>query len=337
MSDRGVSWRWSVAIGLAAAALGAAIACKANALHVASDLDEGLAAARYLATGANPYAHVGPGLTSPWPWPIYYPLPAITLLVPFSWLGDAGAHVVFLALSCGVLGAGLARTGNHRLVLFLSGAFFNAAVRTQWAPVLMAAYLWPALGFVYAAKPNIGAAFWCAKPSRAALVGSVALAGVCFALDPGWVGQWLHASPIAEHLRPAVLYPFGWLLVLAALRWRRRDARLLLLLALIPQTLAEYAALPLFLVTDSLTEAMVLLAGTYAVTYYAHFAHPATTDMGYIATSGRAIVLACFLPCLAMLLRRPNVGDVPAWLERLAARRPRLSTQALGRPPAVGE
>lgn len=181
----------------------------------------------------------------------------------------------------------------------------------------MAAYLWPMLGFVYAAKPNVGLALWGARPSRVPVAGCVALLATSFAVDPGWLMHWLRASPLAEHLRPAVGYSWGWLLPLAAVRWRRADGRLLLLLALIPQTLAEYAALPLFLVTDSLAEAMVLLVGTYAVAYYVHFAHPANTDMGYIAASGQAMVIACYLPCLVMVLRRPNEGAVPAWMQRL--------------------
>jgi len=93
-------------------------------------------------------------------------------------------------------------------------------------------------------------------------------------------------------------------LLLAALRWRQREARLLLLFSLIPQTLAEYAALPLFLVTRTRREAFVLLLGTCAVTLWVHGFHPSHTDMGYIAESGRAMVLTCFLPCLVMLLKR---------------------------------
>jgi len=308
--------------------LGAALAWRANQQHFASDLDEGLAAARYLWAGLDPYTHVGPGLASQYAWHVYYPLPAIVLEMPLALLSDQAAHIVFVAVSCALLGAAVARTGSYRMVLFMSGAFMKAALLTQWSPVLTAAVLWPALGFVYAAKPNIGAAQWAARPSRVALVGSLALVTLSFALDPGWLGNWMRTSPMAPHLRPAFLYPWGWLVLLAALRWRRPEARLLLFLALVPQTWAEYAVLPLFLVTSNLTEAVLLVIGTYVVGYYAHFAHPATTDLDYIATSGRVIVLACFLPCLAMVLRRPNVGALPAWLERLLARSARAVRSA---------
>jgi len=308
--------------------IGAAIAWRANVVVAGSDLDEGLAAARWLWAGADPYSHVGPGLASPWPWPIYYPLPALVLEMPFAVLSDGAAHILFVAISSAVLAWAVMRTGSHRMVLFASVAFLSAAERTQWTPILVAAYLVPSLGFVYAAKPNVGVALWGARPSRAAVLGCIALVAVSFALDPGWLVSWIHASPMAAHLRPAVGYPFGWLLLLAALRWRRREARLLLLFALIPQTLAEYAVLPLFLVAETRLEAIVLALGTVAATVYIHGVHHVTTDMDYIATSGQALVLACFLPCLAMVLRRPNVGALPAWLERLLARSARAVRSA---------
>lgn len=284
---------------------GAFIAWRANVIGAGSDIDEGLAAARYLMRGLNPYTHVGPGLASPWPWPIYYPLPAFVLEMPFALLGDAVAHLVVAGLSSALLATAIARKGEwHMLLLFASTAYVNAAVRTQWAPLLMVAFLWPAFGFVYAAKPNIAAALWGARPSRVALLGSVAVAAISFALQPSWLIDWLRASPMAPHLKPAVLYPWGWLMLFAALRWREPNARLLLLLTLIPQTLAEYAALPLFLVTRNRREALVLLLGTALVTLWVHGFHPSKTDMGYIASSGQAMVLTCYLPCLAMLLLR---------------------------------
>lgn len=307
---------WPLLAAVAAALFASGIAWKANTLGIPSDLDEGLAAARYLRAGLDPYSRVGPGLASPWPWPVYYPLPAIVLEIPLTFMSVGDAHIVFLTTSSAILAWAVARTGNHRLVLFLSWAFLNAALRTQWNPILMAAFLTPPLGFVYAAKPNIGVVLWGARPSRIAVAGSVVLAGVSFALDPRWLTQWLRASPLAPHLQPAVLYSWGWLLLLAALRWRRPEARLFLLLALVPQTLAEYAVLPLFLVTESLTEAIVLALGTVVGEIYLHKVHFATSDRMYIAESGRVIVLVCFLPCLGMLLRRPNEGAVPAWMQR---------------------
>jgi len=190
----------------------------------------------------------------------------------------------------------------------------------------MVAFLWPAFGFVYAAKPNIGAALWGAKPTRAAVVGSLVLIAVSFALEPKWVTDWLRASPMSPHLKPAVLYPWGWLLVLAAFRWRQREARMLLFFSLVPQTLAEYAALPLFLVTRTRREAFVLLLGTCAVTLWVHGFRPSHTDMGYIAEAGRAMVLTCFLPCLAMVLRRPP--------DRLLLRETGLNDGAVRAPQA---
>ena len=242
-------------LAVLAAIWGAFIAWRANVVAAGSDLDQILAAARYFVHGMNPYTHVGPGLESPWPWPMYYPAPALVIAMPLTLLSNATAHIVFAAVSAALLAFAISRRSeNHQLLLFASTAFVNAAVRTQWAPLLMVAFLWPAFGFVYAAKPNIGAALWGAKPTRAAVVGSLVLIAVSFALEPKWVTDWLRASPMSPHLKPAVLYPWGWLLVLAAFRWRQREARMLLFFSLVPQTLAEYAALPLFLVTRTRRE-----------------------------------------------------------------------------------
>jgi hypothetical protein len=304
---------------VAAAIVGTAISIKASQLHAPSDLDPLLAAARYLWAGQDPYTRVGPGMSYSWPWPLYYPLPAVILALPFTLVSATIARASFAVFSCALLGAALGRTRAYCWPILLSGAFLNAAVRTQWTPLLTAAVVLPSLGFVYAAKPNIGIALWGTRPTSKAAIGACVLLGVSLAWQPLWPIAWWHAGRLAPHLRPAVLYPWGWLLILAALKWRRPEARLLLFFALVPQTLAEYAVLPLFLVTQNVGESAVLALGTIGVAYYVHAIAPATTDAGYIAAAGRSATLLCFLPCLVMVLRRPNRGAIPAWLERSAA------------------
>jgi hypothetical protein len=311
---------------ITAALVGTAFSIKASQLHDPSDLDPLLAAARFLWAGQDPYTRVGPGMSYPWPWPLYYPLPAVILALPFTLVSTMIARASFVMLSCALLGAALGRTRAYSWPIFLSGAFLNAAVRTQWTPLLTAAVLLPSLGCVYAAKPNIGIALWGSRPARKAAIGACVLLGMSFVWQPSWPTAWWHAGRLAPHLRPAVLYPWGWLLVLAALRWRRPEARLLLFFALVPQTLAEYAVLPLFLVTRNVAESALLALGTLGVTYYVHVIAPATTDAGYIAAAGRAATLLCFLPCLVMVLRRPNQGVVPAWVERGIASVRRVAT-----------
>jgi len=60
--------------------------------------------------------------------------------------------------------------------------------------------------------------------------------------------------------------------------------------------------------------------------------HPALDSL--IIARGELVVLCYFLPCLVMVLRRPNEGDVLAWMERAAERmRPAMR----GRPAAKPE
>jgi hypothetical protein len=310
---------------VAAAALGVTLSIKASQLHASSDLHPLLAAARDLVAVRDPYTHVGPGMAFPWPWPLYYPLPTVILVLPLTAFSAMVARALFVGLSCALMGAALGKTRAYTWPMLLSGAFLNAIVRTQWTPLLTAALVVPSLGFVYAAIPNVGLALWSARPSRKAVIGALILVGLSLVWRPTWPVSWRRAGRLAPHLTPAILYPWGWLVSRAALKWRRPEARLLLFFALVPQTMAEYAVLPLFVVTRNVREAAFLTLGTIGVTYYVHAIAPATTDAGYIAAAGRAATLVCFLPCLVMVLRCPNEGAVPVWLERVASKVHRLT------------
>src|SRR5687768_15801799 len=46
-----------------------------------SDLDQLLHAANALREGQNPYEVVGPGRAFEWAWPVFYPLPAILIVL----------------------------------------------------------------------------------------------------------------------------------------------------------------------------------------------------------------------------------------------------------------
>ena len=66
----------------------------------------------------------------------------------------------------------------------------------------------------------------------------------------------------------------------------------------------------------SLAESTVFVALSYIVFgWWAHL-RPYDTVAESVMASIHMVVPLLYLPCLIMVLRRPNEGDVPEWLER---------------------
>jgi hypothetical protein len=198
---------------------------------------------------------------------------------------------------------------------FFSGALHYAAEAVQWSPLMSAALVVPVVGLVFVGKPTIGAALFIARPSWWPIVGGVVFGGIAFALHPGWVGDWLGAIRANDALwSPAVPYhapiqmPGGFLALLCLLRWRRPEARLVAALACVPQNLVLYEALPLFLVPRTFTETAALVGLSYVMFWAMQWTlgSPAPT-VAYVDLSAQLMVPLMYLPCVLMVLRRPNV------------------------------
>jgi hypothetical protein len=128
----------------------------------------------------------------------------------------------------------------------------------------------------------------------------------------------------------AVGAPLGPALLLGLLRWRRREARLLVVLACLPQLLMFYDQLLLWAIPRTAREMLVLtLASNVGLLAAVLSLHP-----GDFFTTGTIpwIVPSCYLPALLLVLRHPNAGAIPAWMESrlalLVARWPRLRVLA---------
>ena len=202
--------------------------------------------------GTDPYALVGPGRALAQKAPNYYPATAMIAVLPLAWLELELARAVFFGLSAGVLAFAATRDGYARMPMFLSGSFMLALLSQQWAPLLTASLFLPAMAWAYAAKPNIGLALFAARPTRAALAwaaaGAIVLGAASLALRPSWPAEWVAIARSAPHIRALVRHPAGPLVLLALLRWRRPEARLLVALACVPHSTLFYEALPLLLV-----------------------------------------------------------------------------------------
>lgn len=275
---------------------------------------------RALIDGISPYSVVGPGRLFEWQFPLLYPLPALVVGVPFSLAPLAVAVGLFAGCSAALLTFALTKDGWSRLFLLLGAPFLLAMLSAQWSILLTAAALLPPLGFVFVAKPTLGGALLMYKPSRMAVIGGALLLLVSFAARPSWLGEWVPMLSQTGHMVVPLAHAGGPLLLLALLRWRRPEARMLLALACVPQTALLYEVVPLMLVPATLGESAVFVALSWVV-----FGLWAPSRQGFetiaqsVAASIQVVVPLLYLPCLGMILRRRNEGEVPAWIEHGAA------------------
>jgi hypothetical protein len=272
-----------------------------------SDFDQLWQSARALLAGRDPYAAIGPSDPSRFQFPLYYPLTATLVAVPFAPLSFRLARLVFAAMAGGVLGYAF---GQHRPWLwptFFGVPFMLAARNVQLSPLLTAAILFPWLGWLAAAKPNLGLVMLAGSSSRQAVLillsGSAALLLLSLALRPDWPWEWREALATGHHFRPLILRPGGVIMLMALLRWWDPDARLLLTLALVPQTGLFYDALPACLVARTRMQSAVIALCTQIVGVYAtSLRAPDFVDASW--KTGTLVLWGALVPPLVVVLRR---------------------------------
>jgi hypothetical protein len=298
-----------------------------------SDLDQVWYASRALLRGLDPYSAVGPGTEFDKGFPLYYPLPAIIGFLPLALLPLQAARLAFVTGSAALLAYAITSDGWHRLPIFLSGAYLASLAGVQWSPLLTAAFLLPWLGPVLLFKPNMGLALLLASERRSLalwfMLGGGTLLLVSLAFDPGWVGRWLASVCSAPHFSPPVLYPGGFLVLLALLRWRRPEARLLVAMACVPHTTLAYEALPLLLIAANWKESLLLTALSF-VTLFIQFTLDSrvaaddplalTAFSDWVHSVGTFMVVLLYIPATFIVLRRPNMGGVPALVSLITGR-----------------
>jgi hypothetical protein len=289
-----------------------------------SDFDQVWAGAKAILEGKDPFAVVGPGREFGWNWPLYYPLPALVALSPLGLLPVIAARAIFAAVSAGLLAWAVTRDGWQRLPIFISVSFLVTIELGQWSALYAAAFFLPAIGVISIAKPNFAlplvAAAHRPRTLNWILAGAILLLVISQVLRPGWHEAWLANIRSAPHFKPHVLRPLGFLLLLAALRWRRPEARWLLALAVVPQAPSFYDQLLLAVVCLTSREALIFATSTVVLFFYVGFNTPQPDYASWGRLVGNGTLWICYFPALVMILRRPNTGALPAWVQRILER-----------------
>jgi len=96
----------------------------------------------------------------------------------------------------------------------------------------------------------------------------------------------------------------------------------LFVMALVPHGLYFYDELPLWLVASSRRDALLLTGASWIgwVLWLTASSGPGSPNLRDAAPW---LVASLYLPCLWLVLRRPNVGQVPEFVERAVERLPR--------------
>jgi hypothetical protein len=300
-----------VALAVAVAAGGiAAVKVRQNGLLY--DFAYTWVAGRAVLAGGDPYAAVHPGVMHFDNW-FMYPMPAAILGAGLAWLPLHAGSVVFVALAMGVLAFALTGESWNRLPILMSFPALWAMTTGQWSPLVAAAFLSPAFAWGAVCKPTLGAVAFLSRPSwRFAWVAAATIA-VSLLVLPDWPLRWWATTRKAPSINYAIPIAVqgGFLLALSALKWRRWDARLVLGMACVPQSMLMYDQLPLMLIARTRLEAIAFSLWSYVAPLAMRFVMetPAVdTKVATLPFLARVITWTLYLPALGVVLSRPNEG-----------------------------
>jgi hypothetical protein len=153
------------------------------------------------------------------------------------------------------------------------------------------------------------------------VIGGLALLAISLAVSPTWPVRWAESVRASVHVSP-IRSPGGVILLLALIRWRRPEARLLAVLACVPQIIGLYDTLPLFLIPRTRWQGYALAGLSYIAAFGQVAAAPRLPGMTLEATLAARwpfIFFCLYLPALVMVLlprpvearERPQVAEGP--------------------------
>ena len=235
-------------------------------------------------------------------------MPAAVLFLPLAYLAPQIAAVVAEGVSVATFAFALTRDGYWRLPLLASYPLIFCVLSAQVVPLVTAAMLLPALGFLAPVKFTLGAVGYAYNLSRRYAVLAIAAVCITVVIWPWWPAQWWaeRHDVAGTYYHVPLLLPGGFLALTALWRWRRPEARLVAAMACVPQTMLYYDQLPLGLVAKSYRECLAAAVLSWTAPLVAIALHGnAATDREVLFRQNGPIILALYyLPALFLVLIR---------------------------------
>jgi len=235
-----------------------------------------------------------------------YPLTAALFALPLVRLQPEIAAGLFYGLSSALLALGLTRHSYRGLMIFLAYPYWAGMLTVQWAPIIAASAFFPSLLPATMAKPQVGLPVFFTHTSRRGVVACFLVGALSLAVMPKWPLLWIAQLKNYEHFVPLLVLP-GPLLLLALLRYRNRDAILLLLAACMPQRWF-FDSFILWLIPKSRREILATVVFSWGVGIWRWYHFPHNFN-----EVGRWAVVFLYLPMLVVVLSRSyRNSDSPA-------------------------
>ncbi|MDP9158842.1 MAG: hypothetical protein M3O09_01250 [Acidobacteriota bacterium] len=228
-----------------------------------------------------------------------YPLTAALFGLPFVRMPPEIAAAAFYGIGSGLMAFGLSRHGYFRLLVFLAFPYWAGILTAQWCAMIFASAFFPILLPAVMAKPQIGLPIALTRMTRTGFIACVIFFAATLIVMPHWPLWWLRQLGYYQHFIPVLVLP-GPLLILSLLRYRDRDARFLLLMAIMPQRWF-FDTLTLWLIPQTRRELTwtVFLSWVPGIWRWYH------VPLSY-AQAGRWTVIFIYLPMLAVVLLRAS-------------------------------
>lgn len=298
---------YAIGAGLIGAFVAWRFVCGAPLGTPGPDIDFSWWAGRMILEHKDPYA--GDGGASIFGLRNYYPLTAGVIAVPLALLPLDVARALWVIGTAALLGCAIGRYRPELWPTFLGIPFFVALRSAQWSPLLTTSLLVPSLGFLTAAKPNLGLAILAgvrSKRAAALLVGGgLVVVLVSLVVDPHWPSKWRDALETSTHFRPLLFHPGGFLALLGLLCWRDPDARMIVMLAAVPITGLFYDVLLLCLVARTWQESAGLsLVGLVGWQVAGLLAPNVPNLAAQMYLNGNVVLWFGLLPALTLVLAR---------------------------------
>lgn len=229
-----------------------------------------------------------------------YPLPAAFIALPFLHMPPEIAAGVFYGISSFLLALGLTREGYGRLRVFLAYPYWAGLLTAQWPVMIAAGAFFPLLLPVAMIKPQVGLPVILTRLSRRGLLACIFWIALSIAVLPQWPVLWLRQTHYYEHFIPLLVFP-GPVLLLAVMRYRDRDAWLLLLASILPQRWF-FDSFTLWLIPKSRLELLLTVCFSWGAGIWRWYHQPAS-----FTQVGRISLLFLYLPMLAVILLRSRI------------------------------